>query len=258
MTTRTTKHRAGTPTWFDLATPDLKVATKFYQQVFGWEYVDTGADFAHYHFAQKNGNNAAGIGPIWPPDSPQPSAWTVYFASDDAAADSERVKALGGQVLVEPMEIADSGSMVICVDPTGAAFGLWQANKHIGSVVENEHGGVAWCEVNTRDSAAAVEFYGKLLNLTANKMEIEGTDYIILQRGDDELCGVLQMDANWEGIPPHWMGYFAVDNTDATIERAVAAGGKLAVPAFDMQYGRMAVLADPAGAHFSIMQLPAA
>ncbi len=256
MTIRTTKHSAGVPTWFDLATPDLAVAKKFYQQVFGWDFLDTGPDFAHYQFAHIKGNNAAGIGPIWPPDSPQPSAWTIYFASDDATADCERVKTLGGQVMVEPMVIADSGSMAVCIDPTGAAFGLWQANKHIGSVVENEHGGVAWCEVNTRDSAAAVEFYSKLLNVTTQKAE--GMDYYYMQRGEEMLAGILQMDAQWEGIPPHWMGYFFVDNTDATIERAVATGGKLQVPAFDMQHGRMAVLSDPAGANFSIVQEPAA
>lgn len=253
MTTRSTKRAAGAPTWFDLATPNLDVAKDFYGQVFGWDFLDTGADFGHYQFAQKQGKNAAGIGPIWPPDSPQPSAWTIYFASDDAAADCERVKALGGQVIVEPMVIADSGSMAICVDPTGAAFGFWQANNHIGSAVENEHGGITWCEVNTRDSATASEFYAKLLNLTPQKME--GMEYYIMQREAEMYCGILQMDDQWEGIPPHWMGYFAVDNTDAAIERAIAAGGKLAVPAFDMQYGRMAVLSDPAGAHFSIMQL---
>jgi predicted enzyme related to lactoylglutathione lyase len=179
--------------------------------------------------------------------------WTVYFASEDAAADCERVKELGGQVMVEPMVISDSGSMAICVDPTGAAFGFWQANQHIGSGAENEHGSMTWCEVNTRDSAAAREFYSKLLNATTSKME--GMDYYMIQRGDDMLAGILQMDEQWEGIPPHWMAYFAVDNTDATFERAVAAGGKLQVPAFDMAYGRMAVLSDPAGATFSIVQL---
>ena len=123
MTTRTTKRSAGEPTWIDLATTDLAVAKNFYQQVFGWEFFDTGPDFGHYHFALSQGRNAAGVGLIWPPDSPQPSAWTIYFASDDAAADSERVKALGGQVMVEPMTIGDSGAMAICVDPTGAVFG---------------------------------------------------------------------------------------------------------------------------------------
>ncbi|MEZ4661855.1 MAG: VOC family protein [Caldilineaceae bacterium] len=256
MTTRTTKRAAGTPTWLDLATPDLDVAKAFYKQVFGWDYFDTGPDFGHYNMAMAQGRNAAGMGPIWPPDSPQPSAWTIYLASDDINADVKRVQELGGQVMVEPMVIGDSGSMAICVDPTGAAFGLWEANNHIGSGVENEHGGMTWFEVNTRDSAAACAFYEALTNTTANKMD--GMDYHIMQRGDDMLYGVLQMDENWAGIPPHWIGYFTVDNTDAAVERVVAAGGQVRVPAFDMPYGRMAVLSDPAGAAFSIVQPPAA
>ncbi|MCB9157671.1 MAG: VOC family protein [Caldilineaceae bacterium] len=256
MTTRTTKRAAGTPTWLDLSTPDLDGAKAFYKQIFGWDYFDTGADFGHYNMAMSQGRNAAGIGPIFPPDSPQPSAWTIYLASDDINADIKRVQELGGQVMVEPMVIGDSGSMAICVDPTGAVFGLWEANNHIGSGVENEHGGMSWFEVNTRDSEAARAFYEALTNTTPNKME--EMDYYVMQRGDDMLYGILQMDAQWEGIPPHWMGYFTVDNTDATVERAVAAGGQVRVPAFDMPYGRMAVLSDPFGATFSIVQPPAA
>ncbi|MCB9151656.1 MAG: VOC family protein [Caldilineaceae bacterium] len=256
MTTRTTKRAAGTPTWLDLSTPDLDGAKAFYKQIFGWDYFDTGADFGHYNMAMSQGRNAAGIGPIFPPDSPQPSAWTIYLASDDINADMKRVQELGGQVMVEPMVIGDSGSMAICVDPTGAVFGLWEANNHIGSGVENEHGGMSWFEVNTRDSEAARAFYEALTNTTPNKME--EMDYYVMQRGDDMLYGILQMDAQWEGIPPHWMGYFTVDDTDATVERAVAAGGQVRVPAFDMPYGRMAVLSDPFGATFSIVQPPAA
>lgn len=254
MSTRMTKLPAGEPTWYDLATPDLTVATAFYKEVFGWTYVNTGPDFGNYHFAQSDGRNVAGIGPIFPPDSPQPSAWTVYFASEDAAKDCERVKELGGQVLVEPMVISDSGSMAICMDPTGAAFGFWQADQHIGSGAANEHGAMTWCEVNTRDSDTARDFYTQLLNATAHKMD-EMT-YYTLHHGDDALAGILQMDENWEGIPPHWMAYFAVDNTDAAVERATAAGGQVRVKPFDMPYGRMAVLSDPAGATFSIVQLP--
>lgn len=253
MTTRTTKRPAGEPTWLDLATPNLEGAKTFYHQLFGWDYMDTGADFGHYNMAMAQGHNVAGIGPIWPPDSPQPSAWTIYFASDDIAADAARVKTLGGQVMVEPMVIADSGSMAICVDPTGAVFGLWQANQHIGSAVENEHGAMTWFEVNTRDSAAACEFYSKLLNVNVNRME--GMDYHMLQRGDQMLAGIQQMDANWEGIPPHWNGYFAVNDADATVARTVAAGGQVRVPAFDIPYGRMAILTDPYGATFSIVKL---
>ncbi len=252
MTTRTTKRTGGTPTWLDLATPDLDVAKAFYKEVFGWEYVDTGADFGHYNMAVAQGRNAAGIGPIWPPDSPQPSVWTVYLASDDIHADVKRVQELGGQVMVEPMVIADSGSMAICMDPTGAAFGLWEANTYIGSSVENEHGGMAWFEVTTRDAAAALTFYGTLTNATPDKME--GMEYYTMQRDEEMLYGVIQMDENWESIPAFWACYFAVDNTDATIARAVAAGAQVRAPAFDTTYGRIAVLVDPAGAGFCVVQ----
>jgi predicted enzyme related to lactoylglutathione lyase len=64
------------------------------------------------------------------------------FASADIDADVARVRTLGGQVYFEPMTVGDSGRMAICADPTGAAFGLWQAINHIGAAVENEHGGM--------------------------------------------------------------------------------------------------------------------
>jgi predicted enzyme related to lactoylglutathione lyase len=239
----------------DLATPDVEAAKKYYGQIFGWDFFDTGPDFGHYNFALAQGQTAVGLGPMQP-GAQMPSAWTIYFATDDAAADCARIKALGGQVLVDPMVIGDSGSMAIIADPTGAVFGLWQTNKMIGAAVENEHGAMAWHEVHTRDMAAASAFYSELFDLTAQKME--GMEYQMMQRGEQMICGVQQMDANWEGIPPHWMGYFAIDDTDAAVDRALTAGGRLLVPAFDMPYGRMAVLSDPFGAAFSIVQEPAA
>ena len=255
MTIRTTKRTPGEVTWMDLATPDLDGAKAFYNAIFGWEYMDTGPDFGHYQMAMAQGHNAAGIG-LLQPGSPMPSAWTVYFATEDAAADATRVKLLGGQVIVDTMEIPGSGMMAICVDPTGAVFGLWQPINMIGASVENEHGAMTWHEVATRDAAAARTFYGDLFDLTEQKME--DMEYYIMQHGFQMVCGVLQMDENWAGIPPHWMGYFAVDDTDAALERVVAAGGQVMVPAFDMSYGRMAVIADPFGAIVSIVRPPAA
>jgi uncharacterized protein len=254
MTTQTAKREAGQPIWFDLITPDLEQAKQFYRKIFGWDYVDSGENFGHYNLALAQGRNAAGIVPMQP-SAEMPPNWTLYFSSDDAAADTKRVQELGGQVLSEAMVVGDLGSMAICADPTGAVFGLWQAGNHTGFEVEGEHGSMAWCEVNTPDSTAACDFYSKLFNLTPHRMEGD-TEYYTMQRGDQMICGILQMDARWEGIPPHWMNYFYVDNTDATIEKAAAAGGTVMVPAFDMPYGRMAVLSDPGSATFSIVNPP--
>ncbi|MEI2736162.1 MAG: VOC family protein [Rhodoblastus sp.] len=255
MTIRTTKRSPGEVTWMDLSTPDLVAAKKFYQQVFGWAYQDTGQAFGHYNMAQTQQHNAAGMAQM-DSGAQMPSAWTIYFSSDDAAADAQRVKALGGQVLMDAMVVGDTGAMAICADPTGAVFGLWQAKEHIGANIVGEHGSMAWWEVNTRDLVAARDFYNKLFDLTPHKME--GMEYYTMQHGEEMICGVLQMDENWANIPPHWMGYFGVDDTDAAVERATAAGGIVGVPAFDMPYGRMAVIVDPFGAAFSIVQPPQA
>lgn len=252
MAIQTHKRAPGTPTWMHLMTPDLEAAKQFYRQLFGWTYLDTGPDFGHYHFARARDHDAAGLAGMQPDDQ-MPSAWTIYLASDDVAADAARVADLGGQVMVPPMEVGDTGSMAICVDPTGAVFGLWQAGRHTGASIVNEPGAMTWFEVNTPNAEAARNFYNQLFGLTAHKME--GMDYYTLHRGDETLFGVLQMDENWQGIPPHWMGYFAVDDTDASLKRLQEADGSVRVPPFDTPYGRMAVVADPFGATFSIIQL---
>jgi uncharacterized protein len=65
----------------------------------------------------------------------------------------------------------------------------------------------------------------------------------------------MRRDQREQGIPPHWLVYVAVDNTDAVGSRVGELGGKVLAPAFDvMDFGRMAVIADPAGAVFAAWQ----
>jgi predicted enzyme related to lactoylglutathione lyase len=59
----------------------------------------------------------------------------------------------------------------------------------------------------------------------------------------------------WEGIPPHWMVYFAVADADAIARKCEELGGTIKVPPTDMQVGRFAVLADQQGAVFSVLKL---
>src|SRR5687767_1309492 len=61
-----------------------------------------------------------------------------------------------------------------------------------------------------------------------------------------------------KGVPPFWMVYVAVKNADEAAERVKALGGQVMAPPFDvMDQGRMAVVTDPAGAHFALWQAKA-
>jgi predicted enzyme related to lactoylglutathione lyase len=56
------------------------------------------------------------------------------------------------------------------------------------------------------------------------------------------------------GTPNHWHVYFAIADADATAARATELGGSVLVPPFDTPVGRIAVLRDPQGAVFSVLQ----
>lgn len=256
MRTHDSPRPNGQPCWFDLMTSDLPAVTAFYAQLFGWQYQDSGPDFGNYHMAFSAAmpdRSSAGMGPI-PPDNPYPSAWTVYYASDDVASLSEKAKELGGMIMSGPFEVTGQGHMAIIQDPTGAVFGLWQALGHKGAGISESHGAMTWCEVATPDAEAAKAFYTALFDAKAEAIEAPGTVYYVLKQGETSIGGIMQMNAQWQGIPPHWMPYFQVDDTDAAVAIAQEAGGKVMVPAFDTPFGRISVMTDPSGASFSVVK----
>lgn len=247
-------HAPGTPSWFDLMTSDAAAARDFYGAVLGWTYEVGGPETGFYAMAMKDGQPVAGIGQK-PADAPWPSAWSVYFDTVDVDASVAHARALGGAVVMPPMDVMDVGRMAILSDPTGAVFGLWQARLHKGAGRIHEHGTPAWCEVNTRDADAASAFYSALMGLEIQRLENPKTTYYALCRDEIRCCGVLQMNEEWGDLPPHWMAYFAVDNADEARERAQSAGGTSPCPNFDTPYGRIVIVIDPTGAAVSLIQL---
>lgn len=125
------KRLAGTPAWFDVVSPDLEGARKFYGELFGWTFDVGPAEMGYYTNCNLNGVHAAGMS-LKPAGAPFPTAWSIYFKSEDINASVEAVKANGGQLMMGPMDVMGEGHMAVCVDPTGAVFGFWQNGRHKG------------------------------------------------------------------------------------------------------------------------------
>lgn len=166
MPTRTNPWPTGTPCWVDLSVPDLAAAKEFYGAVFGWSFVDSGAEFGHYQICQVGGRAAAAIAPCQ--SEGQPTVWTVYVASDDADGTAKLIGENGGTVLAEPMDIPGSGRMCIAQDPLGAAFGVWQAAGTHGAEVYAEPG--SWsgptpgCPIRTPAARSTARFSATATN----------------------------------------------------------------------------------------------
>ncbi len=241
-------YAAGTPNWLDLSTHTPGQTHEFYTELFGWTYQVGGPETNHYARALQDGRSAAGISPV-PADVILTRAWTVYFASDDIAADAERVRGLGGQVMAGPQQVGDQGWFGVFSDPTGAAFGLWQAGTFAGAEAREGEGSLAWVQVNTPDSARASAFYGALFR--ASSVGMQGMDYHQLRHGEQQFAGVSGMME--EGTPAHWSPYFYASDVHAAVQRAAQNGGRVLGETMDTPFGRMALLADPSGASFWVM-----
>jgi predicted enzyme related to lactoylglutathione lyase len=245
---------AGTPCWVDLGTSDVAASVAFYGAVFGWAFVDTGAEFGHYHVGQVDGHAAAAIGPKQDPD--QPTAWTVYLASDDADATAAAVTANGGAVLAEPFDVPGNGRMTVAIDPAGAAFGVWQAAGTIGAEIYNEPGGLTWTDARLTDPDAARAFYAAVFGFRYQALDGAPTDYVTFDLGQGPLGGMGGMMGAPPGTPSHWVAYFAVADTDAAVAAAVDGGATLLGDPMDTQFGRMAFLTDPESAVFALAGPP--
>ena len=256
--TQRTGYPDGAPCWVDLSTPDLEGARRFYAALLGWSFDPAVAEMGHYTMARVHGGLVAAIAPKQP-GMDMPTVWSVYLKSSDIDATAKRFSAGGGNLMVPPMDIPGSGRMAFGFDPTGAAIGFWQPAGHTGAQRIDEPGAMCWHEVATPDGARADEFYRGLFSYEMQQVGDGKTfDYTMWSIDNHPVAGRLQMTAEWQGIPPHWITYFVVDNCDASAKQVAELGGQLKHGPFDSPHGRIAVVSDPQGATFSIIQRPPA
>ncbi|MGH3329179.1 MAG: VOC family protein [Streptomycetales bacterium] len=250
---------AGTPCWVDLGADDREAAMKFYGGLFGWEFEVGPPELGHHTMCLLRGLPAAGIGerPRADDGTPlAPVAWTTFLATDDVDAAAARSAEAGGTVVMGPMDIVEEGRMAVVEDSTGAVFGLWEAHKHSGARIVNEPGALCWNEVATRDHEGAGEFYRTLFGYQLAPLDMPGPSYSTLEVAGRSVAGILGMNASWpDAIPPHWMAYFDVADADVTVPLVRDLGGEVLRGPHDSPYGRLAVINDPQGAVFSIIEL---
>ena len=243
----------GTPSWVDLATPDVDGAKKFYGEVFGWEFSQEETDSTPYIMASRKGHSAAGIGEL-PEGAESPSVWSTYFAVDDVDATVEKIGEAGGAVAMGPMDVMEAGRMAFVTDPTGAMFGIWQAGNHFGAEIVNEHGSLNWNELVSNDLDTALGFYSEVLGHTYETTEGANGPYTAIKSNDKWVAGA--MAPPMPEIPNHWGVYFAIDDAVKTQQAVAENGGTQTFGPVDIpDVGVITGFADPWGAQFTTIQL---
>jgi uncharacterized protein len=264
----------GVPCWVDTSQPDPEAAVDFYSGLFGWEFEDVMPPDSpgEYFIARLRGGDVAAAGSV-PEGGPQMALWNTYVWVESADETASKVQDGGGRVVMDPFDVMDAGRMAVFTDPEGAAFCVWQAKENKGARIVNEHGSLNFNGLNTRDAESAKSFYGSVFGWKTLSLEGGAEMWTLpgygdhLEQGNPELRKQMAEAGAPEGfedvvatlnpiaddqpdVPAHWSVTFAVDDADATADRAAELGGEVVAPPFDAPWVRMTVITDPQGATF--------
>lgn len=244
----------GAPCWADAMFDDLEGAKGFYGDVLGWTFGETSSEFGNYTQAYADGKAVAAVVPPVPGQEGS-SQWCLYFAARDAAATAARIRDNGGELLMEPMQVGDFGTMCLARDPGGVVFGLWQAGTYEGFEAMAEPGAYCWAEVFTREPEKSDAFFPAVFSYRSKQLEDE-MDFRIYDLGERSVLGRMKMTDEFPPeTPPYINVYFTVADCDEAVARATERGGVLRFGPMDTPFGRFAAISDPQGANFSVIDI---
>jgi uncharacterized protein len=122
--------------------------------------------------------------------------------------------------------------------------------------VANDHGRFVWYELITTDTGRAKAFYPNVLGWGTQEVSMPGMAYNLFTLGECSVSGLVNLPTGAEelGAKPHWIGYVAVEDVDATASLINQLGGVVHIPPKDFSsYSRFAVVADPQAATFGLI-----
>jgi hypothetical protein len=192
-----------------------------------------------------------------PPDAPAgtPPFWSLYIGTPDLDATVAAAQRLGAKLCKEATEIPTIGRFAILTDPQGAAFTLFTPfDESAPGNAPPPIGDFSWHELGTTDFEAAFRFYSELFGWQEMERMDMGPNgiYFIFGWDGEQRGGMYNQPPGMPG-PPNWLSYASVANTDASVARAKAAGGRIINGPMDVPgEGRVAIMMDPQGAVFAV------
>src|SRR5215468_10991267 len=125
-----------------------------------------------------------------------------------------------------------------------------------GEMMADPHGRFAWYELLTTDMAAARDFYANVVGWTARDAADPRFAYSVFAAGETPVAGLMELppEGRKMGATPRWVGYVAVDDLDAAVNRLKRLGGAVFVPPTETNIGRIAIVTDPQRATLALAE----
>ena len=253
----TPEHHVGKMTLVELVTPDLGAAKAFYGGLFGWTFHDAFVGGTDYAQASLGDHQVAGIvRRISPSAARQQPAWISFFAVTDVDSASKTAIQAGAKLLSAPHVVPGRGREAILADPQGAVFAMLASSSGDRADELAGPGEWIWSSLATSDPETGAAFYQAVFDYEIFDMPAEGDAQHLMFASD----GFARASANTlpdrrSHARPHWLNYLRVEDMDASIAKLLVLGGRVLVePRVDRHEGRVAIVADPLGAAFGLLE----
>jgi predicted enzyme related to lactoylglutathione lyase len=246
--------------WYELITPDVAGAKRFYGDLLGWTAEDLPAmpGAEPYSIVSADGHGVGGImnlGEAMKAEGMPPN-WTGYICVDDVDAAAAKAPTLGGSVRRPAWDIPGIGRIAILADPAGAVFAVMKPTPPPGARPEippGTLGAASWHELYGASPDTGFAFYRDLFGWTADETHDMGPmgKYQLFSNPDGQVGGMMRKP---DQVPmPYWNYYFRVGDIDAAAARAKAGGAQILMGPVEVPSGDWVFQgADPQGAVFAV------
>jgi hypothetical protein len=226
----------------------------FYRAVMGWSFEQrVDSDGLPYYVAMSAGEPVAGVRPIQQPVTD----WTIYLATGDLAGLVGRSTALGGWTLEEAHVVPRVGTKAVIESPAGGRFGACEIAPD-WTFTAGLPNSLAWAEFVTHMARQADQYFGELFGYTGRQVgDGYDDDYMVWYAGDDSVIGrVRMMPGTPADVSARWITHFRTPldrGFDESLHIAHDAGARLRLRPYGSPLGKVAVMADPTGARFALI-----
>ncbi len=257
----------GKVAFVELVTPNLSVAKRFYAGMFDWDFRDLKVGADDYSEASLDGRLVAGLTHRTLAAGEQGrSAWLTFISVRDVKATMKTALSRGAKVLLEPRSQANRGQQAVFADPQGAVFAVLASSSGDPPDELADPGEWIWSSLSTTDPEADAGFYQDVFDYEVHDLDddvaTEGVadaapQHLLFATEDYARASANILQAKQPGATPHWLNYIHVEDVTEMCAKLISLGGRVLVePRMDRQGGRVAIVADPLGAAFGLLEWP--
>ena len=228
----------------DLSTYTPRETMSFYQDVFGWKFVNVQGQYLAFT------DNQLVAGLYETPERfkrmSMPHFWMTYIQVDDADSIVLKARALGGVIEADEV-IQDFGRIALIRDPQGAGFTIYEGDRLECTRTVNQANTLIWNELHVSSIQSIIPFYEGVFNWNFVK---KGQDCWEMHHDQNVYIADAREIANkYKGKYEYWICTFGVHSLETTRTKILALGGSLV-----QDDGKRILFADHSGQAFFYVQ----